>query len=59
LTAAFPDKMQKAMEAGRVRKAQVESVLERAKQALSNHPDLLVKLGSRAEYLLQRAGKRT
>jgi hypothetical protein len=58
LTAAFPDKMQKAMESGRIRKKQAEETFDRARQMLADHPDLLVKLAARAENLLQRSAKR-
>ncbi|HTS19584.1 MAG TPA: hypothetical protein VMP11_18560 [Verrucomicrobiae bacterium] len=58
LTAAFPDKMQAAMDAGKQRRAHLESAIDRAKQLLVEHPDLFVKLGSRAENLLERSEKR-
>ena len=58
LMTAFPQKMQAAMEAGKQRKAQVESTLDSALKTLAEHPDLFVRFGNRAKYLLQKSERR-
>ena len=58
LKTVFPEKMEAAMTAGREHRANIEAILDSARQTLIEHPDLFVKLGSRIEYLMMQAEDR-